>query len=343
MSESIRGRRWRRQRRALRVLAAACLIWATTYIWHSKSPALTQRIQKVAAGRRGVAAHLAKPSLKRPIYPYSIIRGGVYSAAELTDALAHDPVAARHYAGFHRSSARITQTSFSQAVYLSYRVGNAVYWTGKAVQLPSGETVLTDGQNVARARCGNRISPTPQTPVNDTEPAPETLDTPQPPANTIADLNTWSEDRLTADGTPLFSQPPALPMPISTSAGFGGRLEAAPLWWSDVVPGGFLNMPVVAGIPRNQSPVIQPEPIPGLVFPPGTPPVIFPTTPPPDIWPPLPPVTPIPGNPLVPIDTPIIPTQAVPEPTLLPIVLLAFGAVTVAKYWQGTSRCRRPR
>src|SRR5215813_14195616 len=40
----------------------------------------------------------------RPVYPHSIIPGGAYSPAELTDALDRDPVAAAHYSGFHVSA-----------------------------------------------------------------------------------------------------------------------------------------------------------------------------------------------------------------------------------------------
>src|SRR5437764_1059357 len=51
------------------------------------------------------------------------------------------------------------------------------YVPRKRVWLPEGEAVLTDGDNLARARCGNRISFTPQQPVG-----PEVdTDTPEAP------------------------------------------------------------------------------------------------------------------------------------------------------------------
>ena len=190
--------------------------------------------------QQSAAARPAKLAPSRTVYPYSIIRGGAYSAAELTDALLGDPVVARHYAGFTRSSFRVTQSAFAKPVYLSYRIGNNVYWTSQPVRLPPGETLLTDGQNYARARCGNRISQTPQTPLNATEPEPETMNTPQPPANAIADIDTWSEDRLLTFESLSFIQLPGQP-----GAGFHGCPPGAPSARHSIL--------VVAGVPQRVS------------------------------------------------------------------------------------------
>lgn len=368
MSETKRERGWKRQRRVKQALAAGGLICAAMYLWLSLSPVLTNRAERVAAARRSAAiSRVAKSSPSRPVYPYSVIRGGAYSAAELIGALDSDPVVARHYLVFRRSSVRTTGSSFPEPVFLSYRLGNAIYWTSRPVRLPQGETLLTDGQNYARARCGNRISQTPQTPVNDTEPARETLNTPQPPANMIADLNTWSEDRLTPGGTPFTQLLPALPVAVS------GVPEvfpsgSIPSWLLVGPPNGVLALPVLYGptlslIPPGPGPVIEPNPIPGLLFPPtpvaptgftpavpptgpvpSTPPVVAIIPPnifPPEIWPPAPifpivppgfPLTPgVPGIPITP-QTPIQPTQPVPEPALLVPTLLACAAIAVTKF-----------
>jgi hypothetical protein len=311
-------------------------------LWLSLFPALTHRNRRVAGERRSTAiSELASPSPSRPVYPYSVIRGGAYSAAELIEALDRDPVAASHYLVFRRSSVRITKSSFPEPVFLSYRVGSAIYWTSRPVHLPPGETLLTDGQNYARARCGNRISQTPQTPVNDTEPAPETLDTPHPPANTIVDLNTWSEDRLTAGGTPFVQTLPALASPVSAVPEWGLQSGTIPSWWLISPPNGSLSLPVTGsptlGLlpPGGTGPVIEPNPIPGLLLPPppgftppatpappvpSTPPVVAivpPNSFPPEIWPPAPtfPIGPgfpqipgVPGAPWIPI-TPQTPIQ----------------------------------
>lgn len=94
----------------------------------------------------------------RTVYPHSVIRGGVYSAAELDQALDRDPVAAAHYAGFNRASSRPIRAEAASLMYASYRVGDRVYWTRKPVRIAAGEGLLTDGTNLARSRCGNRLS-----------------------------------------------------------------------------------------------------------------------------------------------------------------------------------------
>jgi hypothetical protein len=362
MSESKRGRRWRRQRRVLRAVSAALSICALAAAYLFLFPALTRKTHKTLSSRQSAPALQAVKSLpSRPVYPYSVIRGGAYSAAELTDALDSDPVAARHYAGFRRSAVYLTASTFSQPVFLSYRLANAVYWTSQPVRLPKGEALLTDGQNYARARCGNRISPIPQMPVNETEPAQEVMNIPQAPANTIGDLNTWSEDRLANFGTPFFVQTPGQPVPLSAVPSFPTQVETTPTGWVTRFPSGLLSTPTIYGIPRNLFPsgpvsVIQPNPIPGLVWPPPevptgltpltpptspvlpTPPVAVITIPPnifpPDLWPTPPTVPTIPGLPLIPATSiyPTVPTQSVPEPNFLPPTLLACAAIAVARF-----------
>jgi hypothetical protein len=118
----------------------------------------------------------------RPVYPYSVIRGGAYSVAELDAALRADPVAAAHYAVFHRAQMRLTAAPESTAVYVSYRQGDRIYWTRRKVHVAAEEALLTDGNHAARARCGNRISLTPQSPIGDTEPSAVDLDLPEPPS-----------------------------------------------------------------------------------------------------------------------------------------------------------------
>jgi PEP-CTERM motif-containing protein len=101
----------------------------------------------------------------RPVYPYSVIPGGAYDARELEMKLASDNVAAKHYQGFSPTHVFTLKSPYERQVYMSYRKGSAIYWTTKAVLLHAGETLLSDGTHYARARCGNRISESPQQPV----------------------------------------------------------------------------------------------------------------------------------------------------------------------------------
>jgi hypothetical protein len=112
----------------------------------------------------------------RRVYPYSIIPGGVYSEAELRSALLRDPVAARHYASFQPALLHTTELAGPRTAYVSYRMGSSVYWTRHPIRLPKGDTLITDGVNFARARCGNRVSAEPQKPVAQFEPPPPALE-----------------------------------------------------------------------------------------------------------------------------------------------------------------------
>jgi hypothetical protein len=47
----------------------------------------------------------AKPS--RPVYPYSLVPGGIHDPKELAQAFEHDPVLASHYKGFDFRRARV--------------------------------------------------------------------------------------------------------------------------------------------------------------------------------------------------------------------------------------------
>ncbi|MGH9573722.1 MAG: hypothetical protein ACRD40_09350, partial [Candidatus Acidiferrales bacterium] len=116
----------------------------------------------------GIAQH--------PLYPYSIIPGGARSREELLRAIDNDPVVARHYADFKVAGTRVILLEHSELMYVSYRMGNTVFWTKTPLLLPAGETVLTDGTHTARTRCGNRLSATPVSPVLPNQPKLEAMD-----------------------------------------------------------------------------------------------------------------------------------------------------------------------
>jgi hypothetical protein len=116
----------------------------------------------------------------RVVHPYSIVPGGVHSAQEVREAVATDPVVARHYRDLAIDSIRLEQVTGPRTAYVSYRRRNNVYWTKRKLTLHPGETLLSDGKNQVRARCGNRISDWEQSPVLDEEPDEEVLDQPVP-------------------------------------------------------------------------------------------------------------------------------------------------------------------
>ena len=121
---------------------------------------------------------------RRLVYPYSVIPGGALNRTELARAIDRDPVVARHYSGFGTGDARIVRAQDEKLVHVSYRVDNKVFWSAKRVRLARGETLITDGHNLARTRCGNRISVLPQEPTSPEEPPVEALESPPVPEKT---------------------------------------------------------------------------------------------------------------------------------------------------------------
>ena len=123
---------------------------------------------------------------QRPVYPYSVVPGGVRDAGELKWAAEHDPVVRAHYAGFDYDHARAVRLVLARTVYVSYRIGNKVYWTRHRVTLKKGETVITDGKITARSRCGNRVEEVPQQATSSLEPPASKFDEPVQPATGTA-------------------------------------------------------------------------------------------------------------------------------------------------------------
>jgi hypothetical protein len=116
---------------------------------------------------------------ERTVYPYSIIAGGARGVDELKQAIAGDPVVAAHYAGFDLEKTHAVRLEQPKLAHVSYRIGNAVYWTRRALLIQAGETVLTDGVRIARTRCGNQLADTPGE-ISTEEPVPAVLDTQLP-------------------------------------------------------------------------------------------------------------------------------------------------------------------
>jgi hypothetical protein len=172
-----------RLRTRLALVAMAAAAGCAAVVLHAEGPHTGQvGVAGAAPAAQAAPAVLrlaaqANPAARR-IYPYSIVPGGVASRLELARAVMADKVVAAHYAGFAVDKADLRTVPRARAVYVSYRKGDRVYWTANKVMLAEGETVLSDGRNDIRARCGNRISDTPQLPVEVKGPSEQVLDTP---------------------------------------------------------------------------------------------------------------------------------------------------------------------
>jgi hypothetical protein len=195
---------------ALLVTLVALPIWIFA---HGRPPLTTPAGQVDAAQNGQVSPKSAGPTdelRSTNLYPYSVIPGGAHSRTELLRAIANDPIVAGHYANFDARKTRVIHLDHAQLAYVSYRIGAQIFWTRKALTIPAGETLLTDGKSTARTRCGNRLSFVPVVPVSRFEPPATAMDA-------APDLHKYalvSEPNLPT-GAPIW---PAPPMPVTESA-----------------------------------------------------------------------------------------------------------------------------
>ena len=190
-----RSRRHHRNRqiqRALLVFVCASFTFAFSAIaLRYLSPSLFHEARNVEPDRktseasRNLFLASQKEALRdlegRTVYKYSVVPGGVRTVQELKRAAEHDPVVAAHYAGFDYDHARVVKLVLARTAYVSYRIGNKVYWTRHRVSLKKGETVITDGKMTARSRCANRVEEMPQQATSESEPPVEKFDEPALP------------------------------------------------------------------------------------------------------------------------------------------------------------------
>jgi hypothetical protein len=159
------------------IIAGACVFsyFLTMAIRRHDAAALTFKMPAPAAGHES-ARNAKHAKRERIVYPYSVIPGGVRSREDLAAAIRNDPIIAAHYSGFDVSRARIIKAEETKFVHVSYRLRDNIYWTAKTVRLSKGEALITDGKEVARTRCGNKVSSAPEDPVSEEEPIIETFD-----------------------------------------------------------------------------------------------------------------------------------------------------------------------
>src|SRR5579864_4217216 len=184
-----RGRRgWRDSAVAIAIAALACS--AYWFAWRSSHSADPRSAEINSAASRNSfadsslavsgtrAAEADRRQLARPVYPYSIVPGGIRSVAELKAAIATDAVVSAEYSGFHLQDARVIQLDHDRSAHVSYRVGDRIFWTRRALKLAKGETLITDGVVTARNKCWNLISDDFEGPFSPNEPTELALNTP---------------------------------------------------------------------------------------------------------------------------------------------------------------------
>jgi hypothetical protein len=208
-----------------------------------------------------------------PVLPYSVIPGGVNSGNELRAALQNDPLGAKHYATFNVSSSHVVRLARDRRAYVSYRLGERIYWTSHQVTLHAGEALLTDGVHLVRTRCGNRISDSPETPTRPSEPAESLLTSPIAPILPEMVIEPLGGDPSFRDGplalallTASRMVPPLSPSP-SPTPGFIPTYAPINCCASPKGSTGTPSVPSAPIIPPAQpAPVSTPEPATGVLL-----------------------------------------------------------------------------
>lgn len=144
----------------------------------------------------------------RPKYPYSVIPGGVYSAAELRQAIKRDPSLRSHYAGFDVNHAKLVRLTADHYAYVSFKQKNQIFWTRRRLKLPKGEALLSDGSQYVRCRCGNRLSDKAQTVVAPAEPLETALSLPPMTMDNLRDFDFAEAPRVSDAQLPLILDQP---------------------------------------------------------------------------------------------------------------------------------------
>jgi hypothetical protein len=222
----VRRRSSRQRHRALRanaVIALVAIVLALTPFAIVFGLVRAARLPLPAAAAPDLDAAIRRIGdsevFNRPVYPYSVVPGGVYTTEELVNAAADDPSVADHYHDIALAGMRVEVVDGPRTAYMSYRRGDQIFWTRHKLPLHPGERILTDGDDAVRARCGNRLSDVPMEPTSEVEPAAEELERPEVPPQHGIQLPGF----LAANAGPLSAGPGFFGLfpPSGSSSGLG--------------------------------------------------------------------------------------------------------------------------
>jgi PEP-CTERM motif len=221
------------------VLLALPFIGRYTKLHH---PGESARLSSLPSEARSASPVDSKVDL-RPLYPYSVIPGGAYSAQELRNAIERDPVVAHHYAGFDLAKVRIIRLDRDRMEYVSYRLGDRIFWTNHELRLHKGEALITDGTRLARTRCGNRLSDHAVEPTSAAQPSTNALNSPEPAAQPELFAGNYLPEEFPQLGPPV--------LPGGGSPGGSAGTIIPPIYF-----------PVVGGTaPGSSTPPTPPPPV----------------------------------------------------------------------------------
>ena len=134
-------------------------------------------------------------------------KNSIRSVEDFRKLVRNDPVLAAHFAGFNWDTARIEKQEKDVWTFVSYRKGEVIRRTTRAVRLPKGDGYVTDGTHVVRTYCCNDYvpAPAPAAPV-------ERVDA--PPRRTENYDNPPSPSPPLPDPPPPYPPPPDPPPPV---------------------------------------------------------------------------------------------------------------------------------
>ncbi|HTC91331.1 MAG TPA: hypothetical protein VK686_23665 [Bryobacteraceae bacterium] len=226
--------------------------------WHPQAE-LTN-IPRIAALPVAYETQMVVEVVKHKIYPYSLVPGGAEDVRQAKIAMA-DPAIKAQYAGINMAQLKQVKLTSNLSGYVSYRWGDKIYWTKKALTLRAGETVFTDGTHIVRGRCLNCYSAMPMLPVRPNEPTAVAFDTPGEMPVTV-----YSFPRLPVMAPELPIPPgeltptvPVLPAVVGSTIGKvgGGR------FWFPILP----IIPPIHHHPGSPTSPNSPFPPPGIPVP----------------------------------------------------------------------------
>lgn len=309
------------------------------WLWHhstASAPSVMRQYTRVDADQLHIGSYAAPvPDIglrwpQRPVYPYSVIPGGVRTVPEFKEALLRDRVAAAHYAGFDISRSRVLELKVAKTAYVSYRIKDRVFWTSRTVRLLQGEPVITDGVHYARARCGNRIANVIQGEQWAYEPTESEMDDP-----VVLSDRTVMPVLFTSVSRPVPSamESPSLPSETTWLAappfGFvtGASSPATPEGGGSAPPPlGFITVASSPAAPKGGGSAAPPHP--GVVIHGSSPPWAGSGAGSPYLLP----------SPEAPRKLPQPPATVVPEPGTLFLIFTGVGFMALRGKWRSRSR-----
>lgn len=162
---------------AISLLAVLACVLALLFFRNYENPAGVKAAALRDQAWRGIPQAFQEAA--RPRYRYSVVAGGVRSRDEVLRAVASDKLVQAHYGGIQLRRLHLVPLNGPRAAFVSYRRDGRVFWTRRKIRLRVGEELLTDGEHLIRARCGNRISAVAMKPTAHNEPLPEEFDSPE--------------------------------------------------------------------------------------------------------------------------------------------------------------------